>query len=129
MSKHKIVNGRLLQMNKSFAQLKQKQREKIADWMYQAYKKQVKECLSEEEALQLVFDRVEESKIWIPDYEIENRYHAKQSHFRKRLAGENVPQHIYQMESILDNAIQKMDTLEKKIEEYKAFQDGTALQS
>ena len=41
MSKHKMVDGRLLQMNKSFGQLKQKQREKIAEWMYQAYKKQV----------------------------------------------------------------------------------------
>ena len=88
MSKHKMVDGRLLQMNKSFGQLKQKQREKIAEWMYQAYKKQVKEGLPEEDALQLVFDQIEEAKIWIPDYEIVNRYHAKKSHFRKRLAGE-----------------------------------------
>ena len=34
MSKHKMVDGRLLQMDKSFGQLKQKQREKIAEWMY-----------------------------------------------------------------------------------------------
>ena len=122
MSKHKMVDGRLLQMDKSFGQLKQKQREKIAEWMYQAYKKQVKEGLSEDDALQLVFDQIEEAKIWIPDYEIVNRYHAKKSHFRKRLAGENVPQHIYRMESILDNAIQKMDALEKTIEEYEVFQ-------
>ncbi len=122
MSKHKMVDGRLLQMDKSFGQLKQKQREKIAEWMYQAYKKQVKEGLPEEDALRLVFDQIEEAKIWIPDYEIVNRYHAKKSHFRKRLAGENVPQHIYQMENILDNAIQKMDALEKKIAEYEAFQ-------
>ena len=40
MSKHKMVDGRLLQMNKSFGQLKQKQRERIAEGMYQAYKKQ-----------------------------------------------------------------------------------------
>ena len=51
MSKHKMVDGRLLQMDKSFGQLKQKQREKIAEWMYQAYKKQVKEGLSEDDAL------------------------------------------------------------------------------
>ena len=50
MSKHKTVDGRLLQMDKSFGQLKQKQREKIAEWMYQAYKKQVKEGLSEDDA-------------------------------------------------------------------------------
>ena len=33
-----------------------------------------------------------------------------------------MPQHIYAMESILDKATQKMDVLEKKIEEYEAFQ-------
>ena len=109
-------------MDKSFGQLKQKQKEKISEWMYQAYRKQTSEKLSDEEALQLVFDRIEEAKIWIPDYEILNRYRAKKNQFRKRLAGENVPQHIFVMESILEKATQKMDALEKKIEEYEAFQ-------
>ena len=122
MSKHKMVDGRLLQMNKSYGQLKQKQKEKISEWMYQAYRKQTSENLSDEEALQLVFDRIEEAKIWIPDYEILNRYRAKKNQFRKRLAGENVPQHIFVMESILEKATQKMDALEKTIEEYEAFQ-------
>ena len=122
MSKHKMVDGRLLQMDKSFGQLKQKQKEKISEWMYQAYRKQTSEKLSDEEALQLVFDRIEEAKIWIPDYEILNRYRAKKNQFRKRLAGENVPQHIFVMESILEKATQKMDALEKKIEEYESFQ-------
>ena len=72
--------------------------------------------------IQLVFDRKEEAKIWIPDHEILNRYRAKKNQFKKRLAGENVPQHIYAMENILDKATQKMDALEKKIEEYEAFQ-------
>ena len=122
MSKHKMVDGRLLQMDKNFGQLKQKQKEKISEWMYQAYRKQTSEKLSNEEALQLVFDRIEEAKIWIPDYEILNRYRAKKNQFRKRLAGENVPQHIFVMESILEKATQRMDAMEKKIEEYEAFQ-------
>jgi len=122
MSKHRMVDGRLLQMNKSYSQLKQKQKEKISEWMYQAFRKQTMETLSDEEALQLVFDRIEEAKIWLPDYEIINRYQAKKSQFRRRFVGENVPQHIYAMESILDKATQKMDVLEKKIEEYEAFQ-------
>ena len=117
-----MVDGRLLQMNKSYGQLKQKQKEKISEWMYQAYRKQTEDNLSDEETLQFVFDRIEEAKIWIPDYEIVNHYRAKKSQFRKRLAGENVPQHIYAMESILDKAKQKMDALEKKIAEYEAFQ-------
>ncbi len=36
MSKHKMVNGQLLQMNKSYSQLKNKQKEKISNWMNEA---------------------------------------------------------------------------------------------
>lgn len=122
MSKHRMVDGRLLQMNKRYGQLKQKQKTKISGWMYEAYRKQVAENLSDEEVLQLVFDRIEDAKIWIPEHEIVNHYRAKKSQFRKRLAGENVPQHIYAMESILDKATHKMDALEKMISEYEDFQ-------
>ena len=80
------------------------------------------ENLSDEEALQLVFERIENAEIWIPEHEIVSRYRAKKIQFRKRLASENVPQHIYAMENILDKATQRMDALEKKIEEYEAFQ-------
>ena len=117
MSKHRMVNGRLLQMNKRYGQLKQKQKQKISRWMYEAYQKQAADNLSDEEALQLVFDRIEDAKIWIPEHEIVNHYRSKQNQLRKRLAGENVSQHIYAMENILDNATQRMDALEKKIEE------------
>ena len=115
-----MVDGRLLQMDKSFGQLKQKQKEKISEWMYQAYRKQTSGKLSDEEALQLVFDRIEEAKIWIPDYEILNRYRAKKNQFRKRLAGENVPQHIYTMENILDEA----GTFPDKLKRGVLSQDG-----
>lgn len=36
--------------------------------------------------------------------------------------GADLPPHIARMESILDNAMQKMDNLEKAIEEFKAYQ-------
>ena len=119
--KHRMVDGRLLQMNKRYGQLKQKQKEKISGWMYVAYRKQAAENLSDEEALQLVFSRIEDAKIWIPEHEIVNRYRSKKNQFRKRLAGENVPRHIYAMENILDKATQRIDALEKKIKEYEAF--------
>jgi hypothetical protein len=69
-----------------------------------------------------VFDRIDQAEIWIPDYEIEHRYKSKKKRFESRLAGENVPQHIYEMESILGRALQKMDDLERKISEFEAFQ-------
>ena len=122
MSRHFKAGGKLLQADKSYSQLKEKQKTKISDWMYEAYRKQVREGLSDEEALQLVFDRIDQAEIWIPDYEIEHRYKSKKKRFESRLAGENVPQHIYEMESILGRALQKMDDLERKIEEYKDFQ-------
>ena len=124
MSKHRMVDGRLLQMNKRYEQLKQKQKQKISGWMYQAYRKQAAENLSDEEALQLVFSHIEDAKIWIPEHEIVSRYRAKKTQFRKRLAGENVPQYIYAMENILDKATYMMDTLEKKIVEYEEFQSA-----
>ena len=122
MSKHKIVNGQLLQMNKPYSQLKNKQKEKISNWMYEAYKKQESEKLSNEEALQIVYDKIEDAKIWIPAHEVEKKYYSKKNQFKKRLAAENVPQHLFVMEGILNRATQKIDALEKKIAEYEAFQ-------
>ena len=81
-----MVDRRLLQMNKSFQQLKGKQKEKIVEWMFQAYRKQTSEKQSDEEALQTVFERIEEADIWIPDYEILNRYRAKKKQFANRSA-------------------------------------------
>lgn len=34
MKNHKIVNGWLIQTNKKFSQLKQRQKEKINEWKY-----------------------------------------------------------------------------------------------
>lgn len=117
-----MVNGQLLQMNKSYSQLKNKQKEKIAGWMYQAYKKQVSEGLSNDEALAYILDKVNDAKIWIPAREVEQRYYSKKNSFRNRLAGESIPQHISQMQGILNRSIQKMDALEKQISEYRDFQ-------
>lgn len=36
---HKMVNGRLLQTDKKFSALKEKQKMKIAEWIYEAYRK------------------------------------------------------------------------------------------
>lgn len=37
MKNHKMVNGKLLQTNKSFSQLKEKQKIKINGWLYDKY--------------------------------------------------------------------------------------------
>lgn len=122
MSKHKMVNGKLLQMNKRYKDLKNRQKDKIAGWMYEAYKKQVNEGLSNDEAFAIVMDKINEAQIWVPEYEVEQKYNSMKSRFKNRMATESIPQHIYQMEAILDTARQKMDALEQRFADYKAFQ-------
>lgn len=124
MSKHKKINGRLLQLDKKYSQLKAKQREKISAWMYEAYKRQKSEKLTDDEALLYVFDKIEEAEIWIPDYEIKKKYISKKNKFKNRLASENVPKYLFEMESILNKATQQMDTLEKAIADFENIQDN-----
>lgn len=122
MSKHKKVDGKLLQMNKSYSQLKQRQKEKISQWMFQAYKKQVAEHLSDDEALLFVFDKIDEADIWIPEYEIEQAYKSRKRRFKDRMVKENIPQHIFEMEAILDKADSKIAELEERIKDFEEFQ-------
>ncbi len=123
MSKHKKINGRLLQMGKQYSDLKLKQKEKISNWLYEAYKIQNTENLTDDEALLYVFDKIEEAKIWIPDYEIKQKYISMKNKFKSRLASENVPQYLFEMEGILNRATQRMDILEKAIAEFENIQD------
>lgn len=122
MSKHRMVDGKLLQMNKRYTDLKNRQKDKIAGWMYEAYKKEINEGISNDEAFALVMDKINEAQIWVPEYEVEQKYNAMKNRFKNRMAAESIPQHIYQMEAILDTAQQKMDALEQRIADYKAFQ-------
>lgn len=126
MSKHKMVDRKLLQLNKSFKDLKNSQKHKISEWMYVAYKRQIKDGLSDDEAFKIVMDKIDEAQIWVSAYEVEQKYISMKKRFKDRMLAENVPQHIFQMEAILDKALKKMDDLEKVIAEYKEFQDKIA---
>lgn len=99
MSKHIKVDGKLLQVNKSYSQLKNKQKMKIADWMYEAYKKQVSESISNKEAAWYVREEIDEAQIWCPNFDLEKKYNSMKSRFKNRMAAESIPQHIYQMEA------------------------------
>ena len=43
MKNHEWVDGKLLQTNKKYSQLKLKQKEKIYQWMYEAYRDKYRE--------------------------------------------------------------------------------------
>lgn len=91
---HKKINGQLLQMDKTFSDLKMRQRDKIANWVYEAYKRyyDVKhrepddagdECIVRE-----VLERIKDAGIWIPDVEIYYHYERKKAHLRTRRKNE-----------------------------------------
>lgn len=85
MSKHIEVNGRLVQVDKRYSDLKQRQKSHISQWLYDAYKKQVAENMTDDEALAPVFDKIDEAQIWIPEREIRNIYRSKKTKFKKRM--------------------------------------------
>ena len=72
---HKKIDGLLLQMNKTFSNLKMKQKDKITGWVYEEYKKYVTDhekapdSLADEQIVEAVLDKINEAQIWIPDGE------------------------------------------------------------
>ncbi|MBR1744181.1 MAG: hypothetical protein IJ733_20440 [Lachnospiraceae bacterium] len=88
---HKRVNGQQLQMDKSFRDLKMKQRDKIAGWVFDSYKDYFErygrypDSDGETEVIGPVMDHISQAKIWIPEHEVYDYYWRKKEHLRKRL--------------------------------------------
>jgi hypothetical protein len=76
-------NGQLLQTNKKWSQLKQKQRETISNWLREAYIEKIKvynrrlKPREHEDVLEKVMSKINDREIWIPDYEVEKYYKGK----------------------------------------------------
>ena len=88
---HKMIDGRLLQTNKKYSQLKMKQKEKIAEWMFQATRDYyMKQCTFPndkhlEEVVDSVYEKIEDAEIWIPYGEVFKHYKSKRSDINKRV--------------------------------------------
>ena len=93
---HKKIDGQLLQMNKKFSDLKMKQKDKITGWAYEEYRKYVTEhdkapdSLADEQIVEVVLDKINETQIWIPGGEIYDYYRRKKPQLQKRLDNEEV---------------------------------------
>lgn len=91
---HRMVNGRLLQTDKRFSALKEKQKAKIAEWFYEAYRKcyvdfgKIPGKQEDDIILGYVFQKIDEAQIWIPDGEIYAYYHKRKGNLQKRLEKE-----------------------------------------
>ena len=87
---HQIINGRLLQTDKPFSQLKQKQKEKINEWLYQEYRAlycqigKVPDARHNDKILFAVQEKIEEAGIWIPFGEVQKYFFGKKTAFCKR---------------------------------------------
>ena len=68
---HEMIDGKLLQTDKKYAQLKLKQKEKIAEWMFQAtrdyYMKKYTFPNDKhlEEVVDIVYEKIEDAEICI----------------------------------------------------------------
>lgn len=89
---HEFVGGKLLQTNKKFSQLKEKQKALIAEWFYiecdNFYKENNKFPLSKGETetiIDLVYERIQGHDIWIPFGEIKQYFSKRKARIEKRV--------------------------------------------
>ena len=67
---HIKIDGMLIRTDKQFRHLKNSQKEKISNWLYDEYKN--------------AYNKIEECGIWIPYYEVEKYYCSKKNKYYKR---------------------------------------------
>lgn len=90
MKNHMMVGDKLLQTNKKFSHLKNTQKEKINQWLYDEY-----ERLWQENGkipgkpqkviiINNVYSKIEEAEIWLPLAELYSYYESHINKFRKR---------------------------------------------
>ena len=91
MKNHEWADGKLLQTNKKYSHLKLKHKEKIYQWMYDAYKTAYQklgkypDTVDDEIILNDVMDRIVDAEIWIPYGEVAKHYRSIRRNLRTRL--------------------------------------------
>ena len=94
MSKHKqwsLNPNQMINLNKRFSDLKEKQKAKIAEWLYietyRFYKEHdhIPHHSEKQAVLDTVYAMIEEAGIWIPYAEVEIYYRSKISRYKSRI--------------------------------------------
>lgn len=91
---HKLVDGKLLRADKEFEHLKQSQKDKINEWLYQESRKLWTEDNNQsfpnkdEAIMAAVMEKILEADIWIPENEVFKYFQGKKNHYRKRMEKE-----------------------------------------
>ena len=92
---HKMIDGRLLQTDKKFSQLKEK--EKINGWLYTEYKRvydrvgKPSDSRHNDDILDTAYAKIEEAEIWIPYGEVIKYLSSRKNSFHKRCEKEKNP--------------------------------------
>jgi len=108
MKNHEWVNGKLLQTNKKYSQLKLKQKEKIHEWMYAAFRDSFRRTgkfpdkKEDDEILDFVMQKIENAEIWIPWYEVEKHYKGVKSRLNKRYKKEKARTLMQNQQACID---------------------------
>ena len=95
MKNHQIVNVKLLQMSKTFDHLKEHQRVRIAEWLYEAYKEirternRVPNGEDDAQIIEAVMQKISDAEIWIPEHEVVTYYKGKKIRYAKRFEAES----------------------------------------
>ena len=87
MKNHEMINGKLKQTNKTFSHLKERQKPKISEWMYEYYKNYIDKNGTEpvkDELVQAVYEKIEAREIWLPMGELNKYYMSNINKIRKR---------------------------------------------
>ena len=87
MKNHERINGKLLHTNKKFSQLKERQKAKISEWLYEYYKNYVDDNGREpknDDVVFSVYQQIETAEIWLPLGELSRYYASRKAKIRKR---------------------------------------------
>lgn len=91
---HIMADARLLQTDKRYANLKQKQKDRIAGWMYEETKayyllyKKMPENHECDEVAGRIYEHIESAGIWIPYHEVHRHYIKKRTQICRRIKRE-----------------------------------------
>ena len=92
MKNHKYENGKLLQTNKKFSQLKQAQKDKTYNWLKASYKESVLAKVpikrQNDYVLDSVHEQIQSADIWLPFNELEQFYNSKKAKIRNKVLQE-----------------------------------------
>lgn len=124
MKNHEWIEGKLLQTNKKYSQLKLKQKEKIHEWMYIAFRDSYKKTgrfpgkREDEDILDSVMQKINDAEIWIPWYEVEKHYNGVKSRLNKRYKKEKVKKLIQDQQISIEIEPLKVELTVCKVEDY-----------